>query len=284
MAKETEAEKTKKEVLTCGLIMPISSLDGCSSDHWNDVKSIVTESIEEISEPKFRVRLVSDADEIGVIQKRIVQNLYSSDIVVCDVSGKNPNVMFELGMRLAFDKPTVILKDDKTEYSFDTGIIEHIPYRRDLRFGRIVSFKVALVEKVCATHKNSKSDPSSSTFLKNFGKFQVANLNETVLPADKLTVELLKEVQEDMQRLRREIGGSRGRRSPVEGAARIAACIARHLDKNPAVRPSDLVGNREFYSELERLASAPRYYSGPSDFYAAVEDVLKGWAPPEDVG
>jgi hypothetical protein len=34
--------------------------------------------------------------------------------------------MFELGMRLAFDKPTVIIKDDKTDYMFDTGIIEHV--------------------------------------------------------------------------------------------------------------------------------------------------------------
>jgi hypothetical protein len=71
-----------------------------------------------------------NADDIGVIQKRIVQNLYSSDVIVCDVSGKNPNVMFELGMRLAFDKPTLIVKDDKTDYSFDTGIIEHVPYPR----------------------------------------------------------------------------------------------------------------------------------------------------------
>jgi hypothetical protein len=34
---------------------------------------------------------------------------------LCDVSGKNANVMFELGLRLAFDNPTIIIKDDKTE-------------------------------------------------------------------------------------------------------------------------------------------------------------------------
>ncbi len=39
--------------------------------------------------------MVSEADDVGVIQKRIVQNLHTHEIVVCDVSCKNPNVMFE---------------------------------------------------------------------------------------------------------------------------------------------------------------------------------------------
>lgn len=159
----------------CGLVMPISASDGCSADHWADVKAIITEAIEGIPDPKFDVMLVSDADEVGVIQKRIVQNFYNSAVIVCDVSGKNPNVMFELGMRLAFDKPTVIVKDDKTDYAFDTGIIEHIPYPRDLRFNRIVDFKATLASKVLSTYKAGQADPEHSTFLKNFGQFQVAN-------------------------------------------------------------------------------------------------------------
>ncbi|MBL8511393.1 MAG: hypothetical protein JNM52_07090, partial [Betaproteobacteria bacterium] len=174
----TEKAPTKDKSVSCGLVMPISAIDGCSPDHWSEVKNIITESIEGIAEPKFTVRLVSDADEVGVIQKRIVQNIYTSDIVVCDVSGKNPNVMFELGMRLAFDKPTIIVKDDKTDYTFDTGVIEHIGYPRDLRFARIVTFKASLAEKLAATHRAAAKDSNHSTFLKSFGKFQVAELTE----------------------------------------------------------------------------------------------------------
>jgi hypothetical protein len=67
---------------TCGLIMPISAIDGCSADHWIEVKGIITEAVEAITDPKFTVKLVSDADDIGVIQKRIVQNVYTSDVIV----------------------------------------------------------------------------------------------------------------------------------------------------------------------------------------------------------
>lgn len=199
--------------LQCGLIMPISSIDGCSSDHWNEVKAVISEAVESISEYDFNVSLVSDSDESGVIQKRIVQNVYSADIVVCDVSGKNPNVMFELGMRLAFDKPTVIVKDDKTDYSFDTGVIEHVGYPRDLRFSKIVLFKDKLSEKVKATYKKSLDDPDHSTFLKNFGKFQVANLNEDVVSSDKLMLTMMSELQSEMSDVRRTIHSESVKRS-----------------------------------------------------------------------
>lgn len=198
-----EVSEASKQPLTCGLIMPISAIDGCTAEHWSDVKSIVIESIESIVSPKFIVKLVSDADDIGVIQKRIVQGVYNSDLVVCDVSGKNSNVMFELGLRLAFDKPTVIIKDDKTDYSFDTGVIEHIPYPRDLRFSKIVGFKALLAEKAAATYEASRRDPNHSTFLKNFGTFKVAHLDQKEASSDQLMVEMMQELQREMTYIRR---------------------------------------------------------------------------------
>lgn len=202
MKKSNGSETAQSKEATCGIVMPISALDGLPADHWKEVLAIMKESIDNIQDPKFTARLVSDADEIGVIQKRIVQNLYNSSIVVCDVSGKNPNVMFELGMRLAFDKPTVIVKDDRTDYSFDTGIIEHISYPRDLRFSRIVEFKERLAEKMTATYKAGQSDPSHSPFLKNFGQFKVASLDEKEVSAEDAILELLSDVQRDVATLK----------------------------------------------------------------------------------
>ncbi len=119
MREEVGKEVSKDEV-KCGLIMPISAIDGCTMEHWAEVKDIIIEATRCIENYVVTTTLVSDSDDVGVIQKRIIQNIYNSDIVICDVSGKNPNVMFELGMRLAFDKPTIIIKDDCTDYSFDT--------------------------------------------------------------------------------------------------------------------------------------------------------------------
>jgi hypothetical protein len=169
---------TAEPSLTCGLIMPISGIDSCPAEHWSDVKQILQDAIEAVASPKFTARLVSDADDVGVIQKRIVQGVYNSDLVVCDVSGKNPN-------------------------SFDTGVIEHLTYPRDLRFARIIAFKKLLADKIVATYSAAKGDPQHSTFLKSFGTFKVANLEQKEAPGEQLMLEMLQDVQKELAVLRR---------------------------------------------------------------------------------
>ncbi len=183
--KHTENALNEENIkLTCGIVMPISEISGCSQQHWKEVKTILEESIRDA---KFEPNLVSDADDIGIIQSRIVQNIYQNEMVICDVSCKNPNVMFELGLRLAFDKPTIIIIDDKTTYSFDTAPIEHISYPRDLNYSAIIDFKAKLTQKILATYNTFQND-TANTFLKHFGEFKLAkieskegNINDVIL-------------------------------------------------------------------------------------------------------
>jgi hypothetical protein len=184
---------TEIEKLMCGIVMPISEIDGCNELHWKEVYSIVSQSIDKTG---FKPNLVSNSDDVGVIQKRIIQNLYDNPIVVCDVSGKNPNVMFELGIRLAFDKPTIIIKDDKTQYSFDTSPIEHLEYPRDLRFSKIVEFKDKLTEKITQTYKKSTTDENFSTFLKHFGSFKVAKIETEVVSKEDFILDEIKNLRD----------------------------------------------------------------------------------------
>lgn len=184
----------------CGIVMPISAIDGCNEGHWNDVMEIINDCIEEAG---FEPNLVSNADDVGVIQKRIIQNLYENPVVVCDVSGKNPNVMFELGMRLAFDKPTIIIKDDKTTYSFDTSPIEHLEYPRDLRFNKIEDFKSKLIEKIKNTFKSAKDNENFSTFLKHFGEFKVAKIEKKEVTQQEYIIDELKSLRNLILNVRR---------------------------------------------------------------------------------
>jgi hypothetical protein len=273
--KASDGAAKETEQLSCGLVMPISSIDGCTAEHWTEVKSIITEAIEAIVEPKFLVRLVSDADDVGVIQKRIVQNIYNSDVMVCDVSCKNPNVMFELGMRLAFDKPTVIIKDDKTDYSFDTGVIEHVPYPRDLRFTKMVAFKTTLAAKVLATYRAAKDNPDHSTFLKNFGSFHVANLSQDAVPADKLILEMLADLQTDVATLRRrsprEANLSRGEIKSDEGFIKLVTAIGKLLAENPNADIGSLAAEEATKQKIISEIEAQRHYPMYGDFVVAYE-------------
>ncbi len=188
-------EQEKGRLPTCGLVMPITLIDGCGADHWADVRKILDAAIVSAG---FSPHLVSDANESGVIQKRIIQNLYSDPIVVCDVSGKNPNVMFELGLRLAFDKPTIIVKDDVTDYVFDTAVIEHVGYPRTLRYAEVLSFRKELGEKLTNTHKAASNGHGYSTFLQNFGSYHVARIEETEVSQAEIIIEQMAEIRNEI--------------------------------------------------------------------------------------
>lgn len=227
-----EKEKTNSKKPTCGIIMPISKIDDCSEEHWLEILSIFKDAINNAG---FEGSLVSDSDDISIIQKTIIQNVYNSDIVVCDVSGKNPNVMFELGLRLAFDRPTIIVKDDATDYSFDTSVIEHLEYPRDLRFTKIISFKEKLAYKVTATHDKAKSDPHYSTFLRNFGQYKIAHLENKEVSSDEYILETLKEIKNEIRTIKREQPptGGLGLRPRVKKTLSKKSCniVDKHIDE-----------------------------------------------------
>lgn len=224
--KPKSSSENESAKAACGIIMPISTLDGCSETHWSDVLEILTDSIEDAG---FEPNLVSNADDVGIIQKRIVQNLYSNEIIVCDVSGKNPNVMFELGMRLAFDRPTVIVKDDKTSYSFDTAPIEHLAYPRDLRFAKIVEFKEKLKDKLIGTHQAAVKDTNYTTFLKHFGEFKIAKLNTREVSKDEFVLDELRLLRRSIARL--EVQDRPNRSRLVSGEYDLDVCV--HCDSTP---------------------------------------------------
>lgn len=161
--KNTEKKEDQK---VCGIIMPISPTSGYPPNQWSDVLHILTNAL---SKTNFTAKLVSEELATGLIMERIVTNIYNNEMIICDVSSNNPNVLFELGMRLAFDKPVVVIKDERTVFNFDTGGIEHINYPVSLRYQDINNFSAELVEKLEATYEQSK-DPNFSPFLKSFGR------------------------------------------------------------------------------------------------------------------
>lgn len=197
MVKQTEnLEEKISRALTdrpkCGLIMPIAAFGDYPQSHWSSVEEILREALDDAG---YEAKLVSQENASGVIHQRIITNLYTNEIVVCDVSARNPNVMFELGMRLAFDKPTIIIKDDDTPFSFDISAIEHIQYPRSLVYSDIVKFKSELSKRVKETAEAAKTDKSYSTFLKHVSGVQPAKIEIQEVPIQQFISQQLDELR-----------------------------------------------------------------------------------------
>lgn len=279
---EAKPEGDADSARSCGIVMPISSIDGCSTEHWAEVLRILKEVAIEAG---YTPMLVSDANDVGIIQKRIIQNLYGNDLVVCDVSAKNPNVMFELGLRLAFDKATIIVKDDATDYSFDTSPIEHLEYPRDLRYTKILKFRSDLKRKMIGTREKFDKDPSASTFLKEFGEFHVARLNTKVVSQDEYLVEALSEIRSEIASLRvtqmrAQDRDFRSRASVERGVAAIKTHLQATATEMGIREPYTDDEIRQMGGTLQRIREVRMACGDPETFEKALAKVIEDVALP----
>lgn len=67
----------------------------------------------------------------GSINSAIVKGLLNSDVVIVDVTGRNPNVFLELGIRYALrNKITIVIAQKGTAIPFDIKGYRHIEYSK----------------------------------------------------------------------------------------------------------------------------------------------------------
>jgi hypothetical protein len=98
------------------------------------------------------------AEGSEVIHARIVRNLESMDMVLCDLSSLNPNVLFELGVRTAVNKPACLVHDMLTALPFDTGIVNTHTYNPKL-YGWDMKEEISRM----AGHIRSSAETSANT-------------------------------------------------------------------------------------------------------------------------
>ena len=67
----------------------------------------------------------------GEIITHIIENLVSADIVIADLSGRNPNVFYELGARHSVNNNTILIADNLDDVPFDLRGLRTITYKWD---------------------------------------------------------------------------------------------------------------------------------------------------------
>jgi len=97
-------------------ISPIGEEESEIRRHFNDVKLIV-----ELCASQLGYEFVSPDLTDGPVDlhTQILENLEKSDIVVADIAFNNPNVFYELTIRMALNKPIVIIQSSKNKIPFD---------------------------------------------------------------------------------------------------------------------------------------------------------------------
>lgn len=108
---------------TCFIAMPVTTSEGDAirfgdADHWTHVLDhLFVPAVERAGYEA--IRPVTKGSHM--IHAEIIRSLEQADLVLCDLSSLNPNVLFELGIRTAVDRPAALVRDEQTELPFDTS-------------------------------------------------------------------------------------------------------------------------------------------------------------------
>ena len=93
----------------CFVISPIGKEGTKSHSEFKEVLDYIIKPAFEESGYNHKVIRADEIDRAGSFIKDILENIYSSHIVVADLTGQNPNVFYELGVRHSLRPRTILI-------------------------------------------------------------------------------------------------------------------------------------------------------------------------------
>ena len=146
---EKKSKELQEEQERCFVIMPISDQGDYPQGHFTKVyNQIFKPAIIDAGYKPFRV----DEDKISnPIINKIFEAVQNCPMALCDLSNRNPNVLYELGLRQAYDKPVVLVQDEKTPRIFDVSGINTVQYSSERLFENVMEARKKITDALRST-------------------------------------------------------------------------------------------------------------------------------------
>lgn len=142
-------EKIKK----CFIMMPFTTPEGYQENHFKKVyNQIIKPAVEGAG---FEPTRVDENNLSTSIIGKIFEGLINCEMAICDLSSRNPNVLYELGIRQAYNKPVVLIKDDRTERIFDVSGITTLEYSSSRMYEDVIEARNKITQSIKNNAKKS---------------------------------------------------------------------------------------------------------------------------------
>ncbi|EOD9423302.1 hypothetical protein ACJ5M9_005040 [Vibrio campbellii] len=184
-SKKKESADVDFEAKSCFVIMPISNQSGYESGHFSLVyEDIIKPAVEAAGMKAIRA---DETVNTNLIQLDILRKVIESDIAICDMSSKNPNVFYELGVRQAFDKPTVLMIDDVTPAPFDVSSLRYVEYKKDMGYRDVKLAIEKLTQTIIETYQKKDDKSEINSLIRLMELTTPAQLNQTDISVEDRT-------------------------------------------------------------------------------------------------
>lgn len=210
--KSSDGDETVKHISNdsaknvCFVLMPFG---GWSDDYYS---SIYKPAILESGLQPYRA---DDLFRPSAIIKDIWSFIKISKVLLADLTGKNPNVFYELGLAHALAKPVILIANSMDEVPFDLRALRVLLFDKNAHnWGDLLGIKIkSSLNEIAASPNNS--------ILPAFLDVRALEPRLTISPEQKG----LLEIKQDIELLRSELvnkdGSSNRKLSPDQGRAMI---------------------------------------------------------------
>ena len=100
----------------CFIITPIGNDNDSIRRH---IDEIIDAAIKPALEPDYEIVAAHKITETGTITKQIIKEIYQDELAIANLTGNNPNVMYELAIRYCLGKPVLTIAEKGTNLPFD---------------------------------------------------------------------------------------------------------------------------------------------------------------------
>ncbi len=131
LADENNQSSEKKiQNNNCFVITPIGAQDGRERRFADGITKEVIEPV--LKEFDMTPIVAHRISETGSINDQVIQHIYKDKLAICNLTGLNPNVMYELGVRYTMRKHTILICEQGTRLPFDIITERTIFYTNDI--------------------------------------------------------------------------------------------------------------------------------------------------------
>ena len=113
---------------SCFIITPIGNEGDSIRRH---IEGIIDAAICPALEDKYELIVAHRIYEPGSITKQIISEIYNAELVIANLTNRNPNVMYELAFRHSLGKPVIMIAESGTNIPTDIIMERTIFYHND---------------------------------------------------------------------------------------------------------------------------------------------------------